>query len=91
MKDSEARAIGRAMAERARRMAGESAIQFRRLHGKVTAVNADGTLNVNYGTDERPLVVAGADKLASCGAVAVGARVVIDIVGTYPLVIGTIA
>lgn len=64
---------------------------IQRATAKVTAVNDDYTVDVDFGTDEYPMKLTGLRYTTGCFGVKAGERVLVDTVGNQPLVTAVLA
>ena len=74
----------------------ESAVQSQNLgivrnFAKVSQVNSDGTLNLDYGSNARPMPVENVRMTTACVDVNEGDTAVVDTYDKVPLVIGIVA
>lgn len=86
MNERDARDLGRAMAEAAAGIARDAQSSWTsRVNGRVSAVNGDGTINVNVGSDEVPMTVSSVPRASACRSAQVGDTVTVDLSRHVPL------
>lgn len=84
--------MARQIAEAAARIARDSAPSgMARREATVTRVGADGTLDVNMGSDDRPQNLLGLRMTTACAGVSVGSRVLVETLANVSYVTGVLA
>lgn len=89
--EAQMRRIGRNALQKAVSAATANNDGMKRMIGRVTKVNIDYTVNVDFGSENYPMPITGVRYTTACHGVQVGDRAIVDVVGHLAICSGILA